>query len=196
MGRRGVLPMPSRQPRSVEGDVGHRALPYRSARRARRALREVLAHRHRLQLLPQPALPEVSGSGSTRVAGRARGRAIAGADLLFKASSETVLTIAADPKHLGACIGILSVLHTWGSAMTHHPHVHMIVPGGGFSLRWQELGLLPASLLAVSGLAVSLVPRLVPGQAPCRLPGGCAAVLRQASSRKRQTIPAPAAAAA
>jgi hypothetical protein len=55
-------------------------------------------------------------------------------DLLFKASSETLLTIAADPKHLAARIGILSVLHTWGSAMTHHPHVHMIVPGGGFSL--------------------------------------------------------------
>jgi hypothetical protein len=55
-------------------------------------------------------------------------------DLLFKASSQTMLTIAADPKHLGARIGILSVLHTWGSAMTHHPHVHMIVPGGGFSL--------------------------------------------------------------
>jgi hypothetical protein len=54
-------------------------------------------------------------------------------DLLFKASSQTMLTIAADPKHLGARIGILSVLHTWGSAMTHHPHVHMIVPGGGFS---------------------------------------------------------------
>ena len=52
-------------------------------------------------------------------------------DLLFKASSETLLTIAADPKHLGARIGILSVLHTWGSAMTHHPHIHMIVPGGG-----------------------------------------------------------------
>jgi Putative transposase/Transposase zinc-binding domain len=54
-------------------------------------------------------------------------------DLLFKASSEATLTIAADPKHLGAHIGILSVLHTWGSALTHHPHVHMIVPGGGFS---------------------------------------------------------------
>jgi hypothetical protein len=52
-------------------------------------------------------------------------------DLLFKASSETLLTIAADPKHLGAKIGVTSVLHTWGSAMTHHPHVHMIVPGGG-----------------------------------------------------------------
>src|SRR5437899_1882843 len=60
-------------------------------------------------------------------------------DLLFKASAETMLTIAADPKHLGGRIGITSVLHTWGSALTHHPPVHMIVPGGGISLdreRW------------------------------------------------------------
>src|SRR6202165_2674435 len=60
-------------------------------------------------------------------------------DLLFKASAETMLAIAADPKHLGARIGFTSVLHTWGSAMTHHPHVHMIVPGGGLSVdgsRW------------------------------------------------------------
>jgi Putative transposase/Transposase zinc-binding domain len=60
-------------------------------------------------------------------------------DLLFRASAETLLTIAADPKHLGARIGITAVLHTWGSAMTHHPHVHMIVPGGGTALdgkRW------------------------------------------------------------
>jgi Putative transposase/Transposase zinc-binding domain len=60
-------------------------------------------------------------------------------DLLFKAAAETVLTIAADPKHLGARVGITAVLHTWGSAMIHHPHVHMIVPGGGISLdgsRW------------------------------------------------------------
>ena len=60
-------------------------------------------------------------------------------DLLVRAASEALLTIAADPKHLGARIGITAVLHTWGSAMTHHPHVHMIVPGGGISLdgaRW------------------------------------------------------------
>ena len=54
-------------------------------------------------------------------------------DLLFKASSETLLTIAADPRHLGARIAITAVLHTWGSAMTHHPHVHIIVAGGGIS---------------------------------------------------------------
>src|SRR3990170_3072118 len=60
-------------------------------------------------------------------------------DLLFKAAAETTLTIAADPKHLDARIGITAVLHTWGSAMTHHPHLHMIVPGGGISAdgsRW------------------------------------------------------------
>ena len=54
-------------------------------------------------------------------------------DLLFKAAAEATLTIAADPKYLGARIGITAVLHTWGSALTHHPHVHMIVPGGGLS---------------------------------------------------------------
>ena len=52
-------------------------------------------------------------------------------DLLFRTAAETLTAIAADPKHLGACIGLTAVLHTWGSAMTHHPHVHVIVPGGG-----------------------------------------------------------------
>ena len=54
-------------------------------------------------------------------------------NLLMRASADTVLKIASDPKHLGARVGITSVLHTWGSAMTHHPHVHMVVPGGGLS---------------------------------------------------------------
>jgi hypothetical protein len=53
--------------------------------------------------------------------------------LLFQAAAETLLTIAADPQHLGARLGLISVLHTWGSALTHHPHVHCIVPGGGIS---------------------------------------------------------------
>ncbi|MGV6876782.1 IS91 family transposase [Pseudochelatococcus sp. B33] len=74
-------------------------------------------------------------------------------DLLFKAASETMLTIAADPKHLGARIGITAVLHTWGSAMTYHPHIHMIVPGGGIALdgsRWmasRSAFLLPVRVL-------------------------------------------------
>ena len=75
-------------------------------------------------------------------------------DLLLRASAETALTIAADPKHLGARIGITAVLHTWGSAMIHHPHVHMIVPGGGISLdgrRW--LSCRPSFLLPVPVLS-------------------------------------------
>lgn len=71
-------------------------------------------------------------------------------DLLFRAASETMQVIAADPKHLGARIGITAVLHSWGSALTHHPHIHMIVPGGGISLdgeRWVSAR--PAFLLPV-----------------------------------------------
>ena len=59
--------------------------------------------------------------------------------LLFRAAAETLATIASDPRHLGARIGFTSVLHTWGSAMTHHPHLHIIAPGGGLSpdgARW------------------------------------------------------------
>ena len=58
--------------------------------------------------------------------------------ILFKAAAETLITIAADPKHLGAHIALTAVLHTWGSALTHHPHVHVVVPGGGISLDGQR----------------------------------------------------------
>jgi hypothetical protein len=71
-------------------------------------------------------------------------------DLLFRAASETMQTISADPTHLGARIGITAVLHTWGSSMTHHPHVHMVVPGGGIApdgTRWVSSR--PAFLLPV-----------------------------------------------
>ena len=71
-------------------------------------------------------------------------------DLLFRAAADTMQIIAADPKHLGARIGITAVLHTWGSALTHHPHIHMIVPGGGISPggeRWVSAR--PAFLLPV-----------------------------------------------
>jgi hypothetical protein len=59
--------------------------------------------------------------------------------ILFKAAAETLIAIAADPRHLGARLGLTAVLHTWGSALTHHPHLHCVVPGGGISLdgeRW------------------------------------------------------------
>ena len=79
-------------------------------------------------------------------------RAIYG--LLFKVSAQTVATIAADPKRLGARVGMTSVLHTWGSALTHHPHVHMIVLGGGLSpngTRW--IGCKPGFFLHVRVLS-------------------------------------------
>jgi hypothetical protein len=75
-------------------------------------------------------------------------------DLLFRAAAETLLTIAADPRHLGARLGATAVLHSWGSAMTHHPHLHMIVPGGGISLdgsRW--ISCRPGFLLPVRVLS-------------------------------------------
>lgn len=74
--------------------------------------------------------------------------------LLFRASAETEMTISADPKHLGAKVGMTSVLHTWGLALRHHPHVHMIVPGGSLSpnrTRWVVCG--PGFFLDVRVLA-------------------------------------------
>src|SRR5882724_9215472 len=59
--------------------------------------------------------------------------------ILFHAAAETLLTVAGDPKHLGAAIGFLAVLHTWGQNLHLHPHIHCVVPGGGISsdnLRW------------------------------------------------------------
>ena len=91
--------------------------------------------------------------------------------LLFRAAAETLQQIAADPKHLGAEIGFLAVLHTWGQNLQHHPHVHCVVPGGGLSpdgSRW-----------------VSCRPRLLPaGPRPQpRLPGQVPRLLRPPSTR-------------
>ena len=144
------------------------------------------------------------GRCRAQVARRARGRTAAGAvlpcrlhaagraiadiayqnkaviyDLLFKASAETMLTIAADPKHLGARIGITAVLHTWGSALTHHPHVHMIVPGGGLSpdgKRW--IACRPGFFLPVRVLS-RLFRAAVAGEARRRAQGRQAHVLRR-----------------
>jgi Putative transposase/Transposase zinc-binding domain len=115
------------------------------------AAREWLAERE-AELLPVPYF-HVVFTLPARIAAIAYQNKAVVYDLLFKASSEAVLTIAADPKHLGARIGITAVLHTWGSTMTHHPHVHMIVPGGGIALdgkRWlscQPRFLLPVPVL-------------------------------------------------
>ena len=74
-------------------------------------------------------------------------------DLLFKVTAETLQTIATDPKHLGAQIGFTAILHTWGSAMTHHPHLHCIVPGGGLNPEGQWQPCKPGFFLPVRVLS-------------------------------------------
>jgi hypothetical protein len=144
----------------VEGceDCGHRRIAYNSCRDRHcprcqdAAAREWLAARE-ADLLPVGYF-HVVFTVPSEIADIAFHNKAAVYDLLFQAASETMLTIAADPRHLGARIGITAVLHSWGSAMTHHPHIHMIVPGGGISLdaeRWvssRAKFLLPVRVLA------------------------------------------------
>jgi len=144
---------------------GHTQIAYNSCRNRHCpkcqsvAAREWLAARE-AELLPVPYF-HVVFSLPAKIADIAYQNKAAIYDILFKASAETMITIAADPKHLGARIGVLSVLHTWGSALNHHPHVHMIVPGGGISLdgtRW--VACRPNFFLAVEVLSC-LFRRLV-----------------------------------
>ena len=144
----------------IEGceDCGHRRISYNSCRNRHcpkcqgAAAREWLAARE-ADLLPVGYF-HVVFTVPAEIADIAFYNKALVYDLLFRAASETMLTIAADPRHLGAGIGITAVLHTWGSAMTHHPHIHMIVPGGGISLdgeRWissRPRFLLPVRVLA------------------------------------------------
>ena len=151
------------------GACGHTTIAYNSCRNRHcpkcqgAAAKEWLAERE-AELLPVPyfhvvyTLPapiaDIAYQNKAQVYG-----------ILFKASAEATLRIAADPKRLGARIGITSVLHTWGSAMTHHPHVHMIVPGGGLSAggqRWiagRPDYLLPVPVLSrlFRGLVLSML---------------------------------------
>jgi hypothetical protein len=119
-------------------DCGHTQIAYNSCRNRHcpkcqgAAARDWLAERE-AELLPVPYFHVVFTLPAAIADIAYQNKAVI-YDLLFKASSEALLTIAADPKHLGARIGVTAVLHTWGSAMTHHPHVHMIVPGGGIAL--------------------------------------------------------------
>jgi len=128
----------------VEGceDCGHRRIAYNSCRNRHcpkcqgAAARAWLAERE-ADLLPVGYF-HVVFSIPAEIAAIAWQNKAPVYDLLFRAAAETMTTIAADRKHLGARIGITAVLHTWGSAMTHHPHIHMIVPGGGISLDGQR----------------------------------------------------------
>ena len=139
--------------------IGNRALPNGGVGWPCRTLRGLRVPANLLQLLPLPALPKAPET--RRAAGQwlahrqaellpvpyfhvvftlpgpiadiaNQNKAII-YDLLLKVAAETLITIAADPKHLGARIGLTAVLHTWGSGLAHHPHAHIIVPGGGLS---------------------------------------------------------------
>jgi hypothetical protein len=123
-------------------DCSHTAIAYNSCRNRHcpkcqgTAAREWLAGRS-AELLPVPYFHLVYTMPGPIADIAYQNKAVI-YDILFKASAKATLTIAADPKRLGVKIGMISVLHSWGSAMTHHPHVHMIVPGGGFSLDGQH----------------------------------------------------------
>jgi hypothetical protein len=118
-------------------DCAHTRIAYNSCRNRHcpkcqsRAAAEWLAARE-AELLPVPyfhvvfTLPATIGAIAYQNKAKVYG-------LLFSAAAETLATIAADPKHLGAAIGLTAVLHTWGQNLDHHPHVHCIVPGGGIS---------------------------------------------------------------
>ena len=119
-------------------DCSHTLIAYNSCRNRHcpkcqgAAAKEWLAERE-AELLPVPYFHVVFTVPAEIAAIAYQNKAVI-YDILFKASAETMLTITTDPKHLGARIGLTSVLHTWGSALVHHPHIHMIVPGGGLSL--------------------------------------------------------------
>ena len=165
-------------------DCGHTQIAYNSCRNRHcpkcqgAAARDWLAERE-AELLPVPYFHVVFTLPAAIADIAYQNKAVI-YDLLFKASSEALLTIAADPKHLGARIGITAVLHSWGSAMTHHPHVHMIVPGGGIALDGSSWVRVQARLLPAGARALDALPQADAGEARR---GACrrqAAVLRRA----------------
>ena len=118
-------------------DCDHRRIAYNSCRNRHcpkcqgRAARQWLEDR-KADLLPVPYFHVVFTLPAPIAAIAYHNKAVV-YSILFRAAAETLRAIAADPRHLGAEIGVIAVLHTWGSALTHHPHLHCIVPGGGLS---------------------------------------------------------------
>ncbi len=138
---------------------GQRAISYNSCLnrhcpKCQGAARQAWLAKRSAELLPVPyfhvvfTLPHVLAPLALQNKARVYG-------LLFRTAAETLLQIAADPKHLGAKIGFLAVLHTWGQTLLHHPHLHCVVPGGGLSpdqRRWIPCGhkfFLPVKVLSV-----------------------------------------------
>ena len=121
-----------------EYDCGHRVILYnsctnRNCPKCQAAARAKWLAEREAELLPVEAYFHVVFTLPQEIARLALQNARAIYRILFRAASETLLTIAADPKHLGAEIGFLAVLHTWGQNLHIHPHVHCVVPGGGIS---------------------------------------------------------------
>ena len=81
--------------------------------------------------------------------------------LLFRTVADTLRTIAADPRHLGAEIGFFAVLHTWGQTLVHHPHLHCVIPGGGARWQRQRLGRLPSRVLPAGPGPLTLLRRVL-----------------------------------
>ncbi|MFZ0864494.1 MAG: IS91 family transposase [Candidatus Sulfotelmatobacter sp.] len=182
---------------------GQRAISYNSCLnrhcpKCQGAARQAWLAKRSAELLPVPyyhvvfTLPHVLAPLALQNKARVYG-------LLFRAAAETLLEIAADPKHLGAKIGFLAVLHTWGQTLLHHPHLHCVVPGGGLSpdqRRWIPCGhkfFLPVKVLSVvfrgkfldalerafKKHKLTLAGQLTPLQSPAQF----AALLRAAAHR-------------
>src|SRR6195952_179998 len=119
------------------GDCGHQRVSYNSCRNRNCPKCQGLARAQWLQdrqaeLLDVPYF-HVVFTVPAQIEGIAFQNQTVVYDILFRAASETLRTIAADPEHLGAEIGFLGVLHTWGQNLSHHPHIHFLVPGGGIA---------------------------------------------------------------
>jgi hypothetical protein len=124
-------------------DCGEHSIAYNSCRNRHCPKCQSSAAKHWLDKRQAELLPveyyHVVFTLPARIADIALHNPVVVYNLLFRVTAETLSTIARDPRHLGAEIGFTAVLHTWGSAMTHHPHLHCIVPGGGITLdgQWQ-----------------------------------------------------------
>jgi hypothetical protein len=177
-------------------DCAHTRIAYNSCRNRHcpkcqgRAAAEWLAARE-AELLPVPyfhvvfTLPAAIGAIAYQNKAKVYG-------LLFTAAAEALTTIAADPKHLGAEIGVTAVLHTWGQNLDHHPHVHCIVTRRRHLARSLAMGSLPSGLFPAGAGAVSPVSSALPRRAYRAARRGRAALLRRVGqARYGERLPRP-----
>ena len=164
-------------------DCAHRRICYNSCRDRHcpkcqaAAAKEWLADR-RADLLPVPYFHVVFTLPGP-IADIAHQNKAVVYDLLLKTAAETLITIAADPKHLGARIGLTAVLHTWGSALTHHPHATYHRPRRRLVARPPALDYLPTRVFSVGAGAHTPIPPPVPGKTDRRAPSQTPATRRK-----------------